>query len=368
MEAGVGLEIPVVVPPAEPVAPEPWEPVKLSEDEAEDTEDTEESGVEKAVQLVAGLNDMLQEEIDKLEGEKAPTEAEIEKEKDIYLGNTIDLEKAVADVAAEIKKEVQTAETEELSLSEEEKEAFSYFTPITDMEKTLSRVLNRTRAKLSGDDRSAQSGNVLIYGGKGSGKTTLAMNLIKVLQKETGRLSGNVGKIDGKRLNEKDIQKLFEAVSGGSLIVEHAGDISRDTSVAMALLMKQDTSGMMVILEDSRKHLDRMLNANGQFASMFTEKISIPVMTIDELVDFGRTYASELGYGIDDMGVLALYDKINLCSRADHPTYLTEVKEIVDRAIDHVERAGLGGFFGRLGAKHYDEAGRLILREKDFVD
>ena len=392
VETGVGLEIPVVVPPAETVAPEPWEPVKLSADgseeteeieeteepeeieepeetvEAETAEESEESGVEKAVQLVAGLNDMLQEEIDKLEGESVPTEAEAEKEKDIYLGNTIDLEKAVADVAAEIKKEVQDSEVEEISLSEEEKEAFSYFTPITDMEKTLSRVLNRTRAKFSGSVKSAESGNVLIYGGKGSGKTTLAMNLIKVLQKETGRLCGNVGKIDGKRLNEKDIQKLFEAVSGGSLIVENAGDISRDTSVAMSLLMKQDTSGMLVILEDSRKHLDRMLNANGQFASMFTEKIYIPVMTIDELVDFGRTYASELGYGIDDMGVLALYDKINLCSRADHPTYLTEVKEIVDRAIDHVERAGLGGFFGRLGSKHYDEAGRLILRERDFVD
>ena len=292
----------------------------------------------------------------------------MEKEEDIYLGNTIDLEKAVADVTAEIKKEVEESEGAELTLSEEEKEIFSYFTPIVGMEKTLSRVLNRTRAKLISEDQNASSGNVLIYGGGGSGKTTMAMNLIKVLQKETGRLQGNVGKIDGNRLNEKDIQKLFAAVSGGSLIVENAGDISRDTSVTMALLMQQDTSGLLVILEDTRQHLDRMLNANGQFAAMFTEKISIPVMTIDELVDFGRTYASELGYGIDDMGVLAMYDKINLCGRADHPTYLTEVKEIVDRAIDHVERAGLGGFFGRLGSKHYDEAGRLILREKDFME
>ncbi len=407
IETGVGLEIPVVVPPVAEAEPEPWEPVKLSEDAAE-TEDSEvlkpetsETGTEeieveaepeiegeieseepeseeseagdsgsdigKAVQLVAGLNDILQEEIDKLE-DAEPTEAEIEKEKDIYLGNTIDLEKAVADVTAEIKKEIEEAPAEELGLSDEEKEAFSYFTPITGMERTLSRVLNRTRARLLDADKKASAGNILIYGGRGSGKTTLAMNLIKVIQKETGRLSGNVGKIDGKRLNEKDIQKLFDAVSGGSLIVENAGDISRDTSVAMSLLMQQDTSGMLVILEGSSTDMNRMLNANGQFASMFTEKISIPVMTIDELVDFGRTYASELGYGIDDMGVLALYDKINLCGRADHPTYLTEVKEIVDRAIDHVERGGLGGFFGRLGSKHYDEAGRLILREKDFVD
>ncbi|MCR5098280.1 MAG: hypothetical protein K6B14_04955 [Lachnospiraceae bacterium] len=426
VETGVGLEIPVVVPPPEAVTPEPWEPQTLdgadSPDEAaepevedteaevteaagdeiteepeasEDIEDTETgdtlpeaeepedaepaeedtpaeeesvSEMDKAVQLVSDLNDMLQEEIDRLEGDEIPNEADAEKEKDIYLGNTIDLEKAVADVAAEIKKEVEESENTELVLSEEEKEVFSYFTPIVGMEKTLSRVLNRTRAKLLGEEKSAATGNVLIYGGGGSGKTTMAMNLIKVLQKETGRLSGNVGRIDGSKLNEKDIQKLFAAVSGGSLIVENAGNISRDTSVTMALLMQQDTSGMLVILEDTRSHLDRMLNANGQFASMFTEKISIPVMTIDELVDFGRTYASELGYGIDDMGVLAMYDKINLCGRADHPTYLTEVKEIVDRAIDHVERAGLGGFFGRLGSKHYDEAGRLILREKDFMD
>ena len=407
VETGVGLEIPVVVPPVGAVAPEPWEPQSLSDEDARkdeiieeneiaeaeeipeegvfdsessneepsDEDDTEEkipgepeNEVEKAVRLVSDLNDILQEEIDKLEGDEAPSEAELEKEEDIYLGNTIDLEKAVADVTAEIKKEVEESEGAELTLSEEEKEIFSYFTPIVGMEKTLSRVLNRTRAKLISEDQNASSGNVLIYGGGGSGKTTMAMNLIKVLQKETGRLQGNVGKIDGNRLNEKDIQKLFAAVSGGSLIVENAGDISRDTSVTMALLMQQDTSGLLVILEDTRQHLDRMLNANGQFAAMFTEKISIPVMTIDELVDFGRTYASELGYGIDDMGVLAMYDKINLCGRADHPTYLTEVKEIVDRAIDHVERAGLGGFFGRLGSKHYDEAGRLILREKDFME
>lgn len=406
VEAGVGLEIPVVVPPAEDVAPEPWEPAELTEAEGETqneesadlvTEDEEDQSeetvdqvaeddsgseeeeetspeednvreVEKAVRLVSDLNDLLQEEIDKLEGDETPTDAEREKEEDIYFGNTLDLEKAVANVAAEIKKEAVESEETELSLSEEEKETFSYFTPIVGMEKTLSRVLNRARAKLLSKDQNAASGNVLIYGGGGSGKTTMAMNLIKVLQKETGRLQGNVGKIDGSRLNEKDIQKLFAAVAGGSLIVENAGEISRDTSVTMALLMQQDTSGLLVILEDTRSHLDRMLNANGQFASMFTEKISIPVMTIDELVDFGRTYASELGYGIDDMGVLAMYDKINLCGRADHPTYLTEVKEIVDRAIDHVERGGLGGFFGRLGSKHYDEAGRLILREKDFMD
>ncbi len=406
VEAGVGLEIPVVVPPAEDVAPEPWEPAELTEaggetqneesadlvteDEEDQSEETvdqvaeDDSGseeeeettpeednvreVEKAVRLVSDLNDLLQEEIDKLEGDETPTDAEREKEEDIYFGNTLDLEKAVANVAAEIKKEAVESEETELSLSEEEKETFSYFTPIVGMEKTLSRVLNRARAKLLSKDQNAASGNVLIYGGGGSGKTTMAMNLIKVLQKETGRLQGNVGKIDGSRLNEKDIQKLFAAVAGGSLIVENAGEISRDTSVTMALLMQQDTSGLLVILEDTRSHLDRMLNANGQFASMFTEKISIPVMTIDELVDFGRTYASELGYGIDDMGILAMYDKINLCGRADHPTYLTEVKEIVDRAIDHVERGGLGGFFGRLGSKHYDEAGRLILREKDFMD
>ena len=406
VEAGVGLEIPVVVPPAEDVAPEPWEPAELTEaggetqneesadlvteDEEDQSEETvdqvaeDDSGseeeeettpeednvreVEKAVRLVSDLNDLLQEEIDKLEGDETPTDAEREKEEDIYFGNTLDLEKAVANVAAEIKKEAVESEETELSLSEEEKETFSYFTPIVGMEKTLSRVLNRARAKLLSKDQNAASGNVLIYGGGGSGKTTMAMNLIKVLQKETGRLQGNVGKIDGSRLNEKDIQKLFAAVAGGSLIVENAGEISRDTSVTMALLMQQDTSGLLVILEDTRSHLDRMLNANGHFASMFTEKISIPVMTIDELVDFGRTYASELGYGIDDMGILAMYDKINLCGRADHPTYLTEVKEIVDRAIDHVERGGLGGFFGRLGSKHYDEAGRLILREKDFMD
>ena len=121
-------------------------------------------------------------------------------------------------------------------------------------------------------------------------------------------------------------------------------------------------------MEDTKENLQGLLNKNGAFAKKFTEKINIPVLTIDELVNFGKVYALELGYNIDEMGVLALYDRINIRFRPDHPVYVTGVKEIVDEAIDHAERGGIGGFLGRLGGKHYDDEGNLILQEKDFQD
>ena len=255
------------------------------------------------------------------------------------------------------------AEYSDSELTEDEKEAFTYFTPISGMEKSLAMLLMGVRARYK-NSMTADSGNIIIMGGHGSGKTTLATSIIKVLQKEIGKPGDRVGKIDGDKLNSKDIQKLFSMVSGGCLIVENAGDMTRNTAVTLSLLMANDTSGILVILEDSHEGIRKCLALDGNFAKKFTEKIAIPALTIDELVNFGEAYAKDLGYTIDEMGVLALYDRINRILRLDHPTYLTEVKEIVDEAIDRAEH---GGFFARVAGRKFDDKGRRILQEKHFV-
>ena len=250
-------------------------------------------------------------------------------------------------------------------LTDEEREMFTYFTPISGMEAALCQVLNGARAKLQSEGKTV-TGNIIVQGGEGSGKTTLATSLISVLQYEIGKPEGSVGRIDGDKLNTKDLAKLFDKIRGGCLIIERAGDITRDTALELSAQMEQDRSGILVILEDARIGIERVMALNPMFSRRFTEKVVIPVLTIDELVNFGKAYAMELGYSIDEMGVLAMYDRINLLQRSDHPTNLTEVKEIVDEAIDIAEGGGIRGFLGRFGGRHFDQDGNLILQEKDF--
>lgn len=256
-------------------------------------------------------------------------------------------------------------EMPELTLSEEEKEIFSYFMPIDGMENTICQALTGVRYRLENKKNSA-SGNIIIQGGVGSGKTMLASNLIKVLQIETDKLTGNVGKIDAEQLNKKDVALVLSKVSGGCLIIEGAGRLSECTQETMRQLMSQENCDVLVLMEDQKKRIDKMLSHNSAFAAMFTEKITIPIFTIDELVNFGKVYALEEGYVVDEMAILAMYNRINLIQRVDHPTSLIEVRDIVESAIDKAEKGGIKAMFSRFGSKRYDEDGNLILREQDF--
>ena len=256
-------------------------------------------------------------------------------------------------------------EMPELTLSEEEKEIFSYFMPIDGMENTICQALTGVRYRLENKKNSA-SGNIIIQGGVGSGKTMLASNLIKVLQIETDKLTGNVGKIDAEQLNKKDVALVLSKVSGGCLIIEGAGRLSERTQETMRQLMSQENCDVLVLMEDQKKRIDKMLSHNSAFAAMFTEKITIPIFTIDELVNFGKVYALEEGYVVDEMAILAMYNRINLIQRVDHPASLIEVRDIVESAIDKAEKGGIKAMFSRFGSKRYDEDGNLILREQDF--
>ncbi len=429
--SGVGLEIPIVSLPKEHVLKEDkslgvpsitkseeqkdtkeWQPPVLDETEKEsdvpedneqppETESIDEEvtdvDLKEASKVVADMNEMLQQEIDRiLQGEDSTT-VEIATE-EVELSEEVepsveDIEKEAAeDDIAEEPQDIALPEIEEVvlepqevaelvdehileevireevpvkQLTEEEKTIFSYFMPISGMESTICQVLAGTKHRLENKKNSA-AGNIIIQGGAGSGKTMLASNLIKVLQNETGKLCGNVGKIDAAQLNKKDINAVLPKVKGGCLIIEKAGQLSEETMETMRQYMMRDDSEILVLLEDEKAKIDKILPKNVVFANMFTEKITIPIFTIDELVNFGRVYALEDGYVVDEMGILAMYNRINLIQRLDHPTSLVEVREIMEEAIAHAEKGGLKAAFSRLGSKRYDEEGNLILREQDF--
>jgi hypothetical protein len=187
-----------------------------------------------------------------------------------------------------------------------------------------------------------------------------------VLQKETGAIKGKVGKIDAASLNTKDIQALMRKITGGCLIIEHAGDLTRESTITLSLLMENDKSGTLVILEDTSKGIRKALSLDDGFAKKFSEKITVPIFTNDELVSFARSYAKELGYEIDEMAILALYNRISNIQKLDQETTLTEVKEIVDEAIEREGRIGLKKYFSILTAKRYTDDDCILLQEKHF--
>ena len=252
-------------------------------------------------------------------------------------------------------------------LSDEQKAIFSYFVPVKGMEDQLCRAINSLSAKLA-NKGSEGTGNLIIQGEQGCGKTVLATSLIKVLQLDGGKPSGKVGKIDAAALNNKDPQQLLRKVAGGCLIIEKAGDINRSTAVALALLMAHDTNGTLIILEDTSKGIKRALALDDGFAKQFQNKISVPIFTNDELVSFARSYSNELGYEIEEMAVLALYNRISNIQRLDQATTLTEVKEIVDEAIEREAHGGLKKAISILTAKRYTEDDKIVLTERNFEE
>ncbi len=249
-------------------------------------------------------------------------------------------------------------------LTEEQREIFSYFVPVTGMEQQLCQALEGALHR-KGKNNSSASGNILIMGGRGSGKTVLATDFIKAIQKEEGNSQGKVGKITGDSLNQKDLSQLLKKVAGGYLIIEKAGEMTQETVTRLSLLMEQNTDGLLFLMEDTRKGIEKVLSLDMNFAKKFTERIKIPVFTSDELVEFAKAYADEQECEIDDMGILALYNRISNIQKLDEATTLAEVKEIVDMAISSAERGGLKKLFG---GKKFSPEGYLYLREKDFEE
>ncbi|MCD8324681.1 MAG: hypothetical protein LUC32_07010 [Clostridiales bacterium] len=243
----------------------------------------------------------------------------------------------------------------------EMKELFTYFLPVPGMQEQITQVIENA-ANYKSNAITSLRGNLIIQGEEGSGKTVLATSLIRAIQKVTGKEDKKIGKISAQSLNKKDFSALVPKIEGGYLIIDKAGDLTAETAVRMSQVMERNTRGMVVILEDDSAGIKKAMGLDFSFAKKFTEKVKIPVFTIDELVDFGKAYAVEMECMIDEMGVLAMYNRINNIQKLERPTTLTEVKEIVDQAIESAESGGIKKIF----AKKYNENDYLILRETDF--
>ena len=250
-------------------------------------------------------------------------------------------------------------------LTSEQKAIFSYFIPVKGMEDQICKAYNAVLDHFNRKEN-ASTGNLIIQGEQGCGKTMLATSFIKVLQRDGEQLTGKMGKIDAAALNKKDVQQVVRKITGGCLIIERAGDIDRSIAAQLSFLMEHDITGTLYILEDTSKGIKKALSMDEGFASKFTEKISVPIFTNDELVLFAKSYSAELGYKIDEMAILALHNRISNIERIDQATTLTEVKDIIDEAIDREAHSGLKKAISILTARRYTDDDRIVLKEDHF--
>ena len=249
-------------------------------------------------------------------------------------------------------------------LTEEQKKLFSYFVPVRGMSEQIVAVLdNDRRAQREGTSR---TGNLMIIGRKGSGKTVLAVDIVKAIQKQRNLKQGKVAIVTGESLNKKELGNIIQKLRGGAIIIEKAGKLNSRTIKELNALMSRKTGELLFVLEDQRKPLERIMTANPDFKKKFTSKLELPVFINDELVTFGQTYAKENGYKLDEMGILALYSRIDVMQREDHAVTVAEVKEIMDEAIKHSQKANVKHLARRVFGKSTDSSDRIILKEEDF--
>lgn len=323
-----------------------------------------EEQLESEAESKQDMRNFDEEDIDEAEEEQLIVKRKNQIERSFWKGKTTKLPE-ISEPENLGKQGTVQPETPLMTLTEKEKTIFSYFMPVKGMEAQLRQALTGATRHLE-QDKTASTGNLLILGGHGTGKTTLATSIIKVLQQETGRIEGKVGKIQAETLNKKTVGEIIRQVEGGCLIIENAEELTRDSVVTLSLLLEQESSGLFVILEGTSKGIRKLMASDEGFARKFTESISVPIFTNDELVTFARSYSRELGYKIDDMAVLALYNRISNIQRLDQATTLTEVKDIVDEAIDREAHGGIKKAISILTASRYTDDDRIVLREKDF--
>lgn len=369
--------------------PEGEDIASADEEEAAGTEEMTELSPEEELPEIA-LPDDIAEEMAAAEAEELPETDAVDSEETTELSGNLEAEE-VSDAAEEILPKIQLepeAATEDAKpeeklpeiaepdleednigerkpithLSKEQKAIFTYFVPVSGMEPQICQAMEGSIEHL---EKGIKGGNILIQGARGSGKTVLATALVKAIQNEIGKPGKRVGKIDAVSLNQKNIPELLKKVAGGCLIIEKIGGISRETAVKLSLALEADDTGILVIAEDTREGITKAMGRDESFARRFTEKITLPIFTSDELVSFAKSYAHELTYEIDEMAVLALYNRISNIQRLDRATTLTEVKEIVDEAIANSEKFSIKKVFF---SKKYKDDDYVILHEKDFEE
>ena len=252
-----------------------------------------------------------------------------------------------------------------LGLTEEQKQLFSYFVPIRGVSEQLVEILDNDK-RCRNRYGTSRTGNILILGRKGSGKTVLAVDIVKAIQKQRRLKQGKVAIVTGDSLNKKDIGSIIDKLNGGALIIEKASKMNDRTIRELNDMMDEQTGELLFLLEDQKKPLERMFASHREFKRKFTSRLELPVFINDELVTFGQTYAKENGYKLDEMGILALYSRIDVMQREDHAVTVAEVKEIMDEAIKHSQKANVKHLARRVFGKSTDSSDRIILKEEDF--
>lgn len=329
------------------------------EEEPAGTEEMTELSPEEELPEIA-LPDDIAEEVAATESEEVLPKIQLEPEAETEDAKP---EEKLPEVAEPDLDEDNIGERKPIThLSKEQKAIFTYFVPVSGMEPQICQAMEGSIEHL---EKGIKGGNILIQGARGSGKTVLATALVKAIQNEIGKPGKRVGKIDAVSLNQKNIPELLKKVAGGCLIIEKIGGINRETAVKLSLALEADDTGILVIAEDTREGITKAMGRDESFAKRFTEKITLPIFTSDELVSFAKSYAHELTYEIDEMAVLALYNRISNIQRLDRATTLTEVKEIVDEAIANSEKFSIKKVFF---SKKYKDDDYVILHEKDFEE
>lgn len=252
-----------------------------------------------------------------------------------------------------------------LGLTEEQKQLFSYFVPIRGVSEQLVEILDNDK-RCRNRYGTSRTGNILIIGRKGSGKTVLAVDIVKAIQKQRRLKQGKVAIVTGDSLNKKDIGSIIDKLNGGALIIEKASKMNDRTIRELNDMMDEQTGELLFLLEDQKKPLERMFASHREFKRKFTSRLELPVFINDELVTFGQTYAKENGYRIDEMGILALYSRIDMMQREDHAVTVAEVKEIMDEAISHSQKANVKHLVKRVFGRSTDNSDHIILKEDDF--
>ena len=246
------------------------------------------------------------------------------------------------------------------ALTREERELYAPFIQSKSAREQLVKAIDNISL-------AAYTGNVIITGEEGMDTLSLAKNMIREIQATDSNFSGKVAKISGHALNKKDAAETLNRLQNGALIICKASEMNSKTVDTMYKALQQENQGIVIILEDTRKEIDRFLEKYEKLQESFTSRMDVEALSNDTLVAFGRQYAREREYSIDELGVLALHTRIEDMQTIDHVVTVVDVKEIVDEAIAHANKKTLKHFFDVLFAKRYDDEDMIILTEKDFV-
>ncbi len=250
-------------------------------------------------------------------------------------------------------------------LDEKEKAMLGFWSQISGMNEQINDAVTQIMRGVIAN-KTSSSGNVVLVGDAGNGRTTLAISLAKIISRCKGQTSVKVAKIYAEDLNKKDIAATVNKMAGGVLIIEEAGDLSDEAVSQMTMAMDFKTDSLVVVLEDEQRYLQDLLARNAAFAEKFNVTINVPMLTNDELVDFGEFYALENGCSLDGSAVDALYECIGAMQSPEQPVAVLDVKEIMDKAIKNANRFGVGKLTSSISGKRYDENDRVILKGKNF--